>query len=113
MAATARAVTADEEGPDLGGGHSPKLTPRHQAMYEAGLFNHSGCLANTSATIVLHNSGGQEWRLIQHDREGVCWLGCAEGARSCVLRPTYQAFDWSRCDVTLQDIIGRPFHRRL
>ena len=36
MAATAPAVTANEERPDLGG-HSPKLTHRELAEYEAGL----------------------------------------------------------------------------
>jgi hypothetical protein len=35
--ATARAVTPDDEGPDLDGGHSPALTTRDQAAYEDGL----------------------------------------------------------------------------
>lgn len=37
MTAAARAVTVDDEAPDLGGGQSTKLTARDRAMYEAGL----------------------------------------------------------------------------
>jgi AAA domain len=37
MLATARAVTADEDGLDIDGAHSPKLTARDQAMFEDGL----------------------------------------------------------------------------
>ena len=34
---TARAMKADEDGPDLGGGHSPKLTAGQRAEYQAGV----------------------------------------------------------------------------
>ena len=62
MAATARAVTADEEGPGLGGGHSPKLTALRRAEYQAGLESWIGTIRQAAPElkkVVFENAASE------------------------------------------------------